>query len=75
MQGGALFFFVLSPAFMGPHLRPMKALRTIFWALVALVFGIVAVAVIVGTTTAAGLLILRDILFRPKTDSSKWPLQ
>lgn len=40
----------------------MKALRTLFWIVVALFFGAIAGVVIGGITLAAGLLMLRDAI-------------
>lgn len=46
----------------------MKALRTLFWIVVALFFGALAGIVIGGITLAAGLLMLRDAITGRKTD-------
>lgn len=44
----------------------MKVIRAIFWTITALAFGALAGLVIGGITLAAGLLILRDVIFRRK---------
>ncbi len=42
----------------------MKALRTIGWIIVALIFGAVAGLIIGSITLGAGLLMLKDLIFR-----------
>lgn len=47
-----------------PYLHTMKAARFIFWTIVALLFGAVAGVIIGGITLVAGILMIRDAIFR-----------
>jgi len=52
----------------------MKILRAIFWTLIAIAFGVIAGVVVGSITLAAGILMLRDAIFRKGATNHQSPI-